>query len=117
MTALLRANCPWAAHVALLRLRGVVLALAKAAADRMNRRQIEHVESHLLHVIQLRGDIAQRAMLSRLAPGARKQLVPAGEARPLAIHPHAQCALVAGLHFRLRIPVHDRQQRSRQKPL
>src|ERR1700761_1151633 len=61
--ALLRANRPRAAHIARLRLRRIVLALAKAAPDRMNRRQIEHVEPHLLNVIELGSNIAQRAML------------------------------------------------------
>src|SRR6201996_4794734 len=59
VSPLLRANRPRAAHVARLRFRSVVLAFAKTAPDGMYRRQIQHIESHLLDVIELRGNIAE----------------------------------------------------------
>ena len=46
MSAFGRADCPRAAVISGLRFRRVVAALAEGAADGMNRRQIDDVESH-----------------------------------------------------------------------
>ena len=66
-------------------LEAVVGPLAEGAADRMDRRQIEHVEAH-------GGDVRQAPVTSQvpcsrssLDAGTRKQLVPGGEARALGI--------------------------------
>src|SRR5204863_1105700 len=53
----------------------VVAALALVDADRMEREQVEHVETEL-------GDVRHdRLDALEAAPGAREQLVPGGEAR------------------------------------
>ncbi len=48
MTARLAANCVGAARILRARRQGIVLALAMAAADRMDRRKIEDVEPHVV---------------------------------------------------------------------
>src|ERR1700722_448707 len=56
------ANCPWAAVITRLRLGIVVRAFAECAADGVNRRQVDHVESHV-------GDIAQTFFAIRKGSG------------------------------------------------
>ena len=46
VTACIRAYCPWASRVACGAVRCVILAFPMALADRMNGRQIQHIESH-----------------------------------------------------------------------
>ena len=46
VTALFGANCPWTSHIAGLCLYVVVLPLTKFRSNRMNRRQINNIESH-----------------------------------------------------------------------
>ena len=70
VAAFLRTDSPRAAHVVRLGLGGVVLSFAKRLADRMNGRQIQHVESHFGDVGQASLDIFQRAMLT---PGSGAQ--------------------------------------------
>ena len=74
---------------------GVVGALAVGLADGMDRRQIQHVESHLGDLGQACGHVAQRAVPARFRrAGAREQLVPGGVARALAIHGQRQPGFV-----------------------
>jgi hypothetical protein len=68
---------PGAAMVLLRRARLVVRPFALGKADRVNRRQIQHVEAHRRDIGEARFYILKRAVLSGLrACGARKQLVP-----------------------------------------
>lgn len=87
MTALGAADGIGAAGVAGLGAQGIVAALAKLRADRVNRREVQHVETHVadhrqafVHVVE--GAVAFRAVGDR----AREQLVPAGELRRRAVH-------------------------------
>src|SRR5689334_1427312 len=66
MSALPGTDRPGAAHVAISRFCRVVLALAETASNGMNRRQIQNVEAHVRYIIELRRNIAQCAMLTRL---------------------------------------------------
>src|SRR5207249_8739662 len=79
VAALLCADRPGAAGVALLRRQRVVAALAAAAANRVDRRQVDDVEAEL-------GELRQHALDAReAAERAREELVPGAEARQLAI--------------------------------
>jgi hypothetical protein len=69
-----------------VRHQAVVLALAEAVADRVNRRQIDDIEAHRLDLAQAANAVLQGAMPVRHAAlRARKELVPGGEAghRPI----------------------------------
>ncbi|MNS60425.1 hypothetical protein D3C72_934220 [compost metagenome] len=75
-----------AARVAGLRREGIVAALAVLHADRMDGREVQHVEAHvadhrqaLVHIIE--GAVALGAVGDR----AREQLVPTGELRGRAV--------------------------------
>ena len=54
MPALCRADGPRASHISGLGGNCIVFSLAKGAPDGMNRRQVQHVESHLGHIGQPR---------------------------------------------------------------
>ena len=70
----------------------------------MDGRQIEHVESQFGHVGQARLDVLQRAVAPGLGRGgAREQLVPAAEARALAIDHQRQRLRPAGSQTAVRI--------------
>ncbi len=59
----------------------VVRALAERPADRVDRRQVEHVEAHPDHVVEPGDDVVERTVAPRIGRGrARKELVPGGEA-------------------------------------
>ncbi len=83
----LRVNClvpavavadrPGAARIARLRLRAVVGALALSGPDRVDRRQIQHVEPHADHVGEQLLDVRESTVLLGIAGGrTRKHLVP-----------------------------------------
>ncbi len=86
--ALLGADRPRAAHVAGHRLGRVVPAFAQGAADRVDRRQVEHVEAHGRDRVELPEDIRERAVGGFTRTRARKKLVPGAETRTLALHAH-----------------------------
>src|SRR5581483_6995127 len=79
VTALLGADRPRAAGVALLRPLGVVASLAVRVPDRMDRREVEDVEAELRKAWQL------LAHSREAAPRAREELVPGAEAREDAV--------------------------------
>src|SRR5438874_1983564 len=84
-------------------------------AYRMDRGQVEYVESHLRYIRQMRLDVEESAVSNpalrrpaifaatcfRRLSGPRKHLVPAAEAGPGRIHPHRELPLV----MRARAPV------------
>src|SRR5688572_33335219 len=73
-----------------------IWAFAMAVTDRMDRRQVEHVESHPGDVGQPLLAVLERAVPARLrARRAGKHLVPRGIARPLALD-HDRELLVVG---------------------
>ena len=76
-----------AAGIAGLGAQRVVAALAVGAADRMDRREIEHVEAERRDLRQPGDAIVERAVPARhLALAARHHLVPGAGARERAIH-------------------------------
>ncbi len=79
MAALLAADRPRAARVAGLGDERVVPPLAVRDADRVDGREVDHVEAELGELRQHVGHALEAA------PGAREQLVPAAESRALAV--------------------------------
>ena len=73
------ANRPRRTDIALFGSDAIVLPFAKCRADRMNRREIENVESHSGDARQLLFDVAQ------CADGSGKHFVPRTELGTLAI--------------------------------
>src|SRR5438309_1952976 len=90
VAALWTADGPRAAGVVRAGADGVVLTLAKGVADRVDRRQVEHVEAHGGDARQLVLDGLERARMSVLAQRAREELVPTAEARQDGIDDHLQ---------------------------
>ena len=75
-----------AAGVARLRLQAVVAPLAVRGADRVDRREVEHVEPEVAHVRQLRDHVVEGAVAVDVARlRARHHLVPGAERRRLAV--------------------------------
>src|SRR3954454_2775234 len=68
------ADRPRTSDVALLRRYRVVAPFAKGRPDRMDRRKVENVETHLRDARQLRFDVAKRAgeAWKKLVPGAER---------------------------------------------
>src|SRR5207247_7578041 len=90
VTALEAADGPRAAGLAWLGGERVVAALAMRAADRMDRRQVDDVEAHGGRAVELRLRVLERAVPALRAAAARKELVPGGEARALAVGHHLE---------------------------
>src|SRR5262249_4356979 len=76
---------PWAAGLARLRRERVVAALAVRPTDGVDRRQIDDVEAHRGRAVELGLRILERPVTPFAATAARKELVPGGEARALAV--------------------------------
>src|SRR5262249_21662530 len=94
--ALLRADGPRAPGIALVRRERVILALAVRAADRMDRRQVEHIEYHRCDTRQAQLQSAEGAVcVGTVRERAGEKLVPGAEARPLPIDRHRELLLVA----------------------
>ncbi len=97
VAALRRADRPRAARVAGSGRERVVGALAGGAADRMDGRQVDDVESHAADV----GEPLDAVVEGAVAPGhpalrAREHLVPRREGGLRAVHHHLQLAVVTG---------------------
>src|SRR5829696_2890958 len=85
-----------AADVAGRGLQRVVPALAVGAPDRMDRREVEDVETELAHVRQLRDYVVEGAVALRIAGlRAREHLVPGREARREPVGGDLEHAVVA----------------------
>jgi hypothetical protein len=81
MPARLAADGIGTADIALRRVQRVVGALAIAAADRVDRREIEHVETHVLDARQVALHILKCAVpVGVVAHRPGENLIPAGEA-------------------------------------
>ncbi|MCY1215630.1 hypothetical protein D9M72_274810 [compost metagenome] len=86
VAAFLAADGVGAAVIARLGTQAVVAALAVGAADRVDRREVEHVEAHRANGGQPGDDIVEGAVAGLVvALRAREQLVPAGVACGQAI--------------------------------
>ena len=117
VSPLFRSDRPGTARIVRTRLERIVPTLAEAASDRVNRRQIEHVEAERGDVGQEPGCLAER----RAAPGIgasrpRKHLVPGAEAGAHPFDRDLQRAVVAGSEAPIRPPHHGAAQRLRQCP-
>ena len=74
----------------------VVAALAVLPADRVDRREVEHVEAHALDVGQAPDHVVEGAVPVRIAAlRAREQLVPGGELGGRPVDHDLELALVA----------------------
>ena len=130
MAAVLISDRPWASNIIRLRCERVVLALAEAAANRMNRRQIHDIESKLGDPRQLLCRLDKRAVpqtvlvwrliatraarVARVARparchGAREHLVPRGETRTRAIDDDRQLATKTRQIRRSCVFLHERE--------
>src|SRR5579862_3342236 len=95
MPAFTRSDGPGTAYIRRTGGARVIHALARLAADRMNRRQVQNVEAHGGDVRQPRFTIAKGSMPAGLRRArSRKHFVPCRESRPLAIHHDSQLHLV-----------------------
>ena len=91
VAAFLAADCVWAADVTCFGVQTVIAAFAIRAADRVNRRKIQHVESQIADSRHLPDDIVQSAGARRIiCDRTRKHFVPAGEhrLRPIGVDGH-----------------------------
>ena len=87
VAALRAADRPWAPGVAGRGGERVVASLAVRAPDRVDRRQVDDVEAHRRHALELRLRVLEGSA------GAREELVPGGDARALAVGHHLVLAL------------------------
>ena len=108
VTTLLAADRVRAAGIVRAGSQGIVAALAVGAADRVNRREVQHVEAHVLNHRQTRVHVVESAVtLGIVGDRARKQLVPTGELGEFALDVHgefgadAQIGTVIGLSHQL----------------
>ena len=75
----------------------VVPSLAEAAADRVDRRQVDHVEAHCRNVRQALRGLRKGRASSRVAPGRpREEFVPGAKSRPRPLDDDREDAVVPG---------------------
>ncbi|MCY1436080.1 hypothetical protein D9M71_521950 [compost metagenome] len=87
--AFLATNRIGAARIIGTRRQRVVRAFAVAAPDRVDRREIQHIETHVLDHRQPRMHVIEGAMARRaVGDRAREQFIPAGELRQFALDIH-----------------------------
>ncbi len=88
--------------------RALLGPLRLTSADRVDRRQVEHVEAHGLDVGESRLNVPKRAVAApHRRAGAGEQLVPGAEPRLLAVHGHGQLRLVDGREGPLAVARHQ----------
>ena len=96
MAALHAADRVWAAGIVGTGRQRVVAALAVDPADRVDRREIEHVEAHVADIGQPADHVVEGAVPRRIAAlRAREHLVPGGEAGARPIDEHLELVPVA----------------------
>ena len=106
--ALVRSDRPRAPRIARAGRQRIVRPLAEAAADRVDRRQVEDVEPHRRDVGQPRGRLVERRAARRVgARRPRKHLVPRAEPRALALDGDAEHAVEAGGPAAIRMRRHQ----------
>ena len=87
---------------------GIVAAFAIRVADRMNRREINDVETHRLRVIDPRQAIAKsRAAIAATLGRAREKFIPGGRSRLRSIDDHARRRRVLRRAGAIRISRHQ----------
>ncbi len=96
VAALLRADGIGAARIVRPGDKRVVLPLAVRAADRVDRREIKHVEAEVADIGELGDHIVESAVALRIVGhGAREKLVPGAEGGALAVDDKLQLARIA----------------------
>jgi hypothetical protein len=107
VAALLRSDGPRTAGIAGPWREAVVRALSEAAADGMDWRKVQDVETHRRDVGQPRRRFVEGGAASRIgASRTRKHLVPGAEARPLGLHEHLEHAVESRRQPAVRIRGH-----------
>ena len=102
------ADGPRGARVVGARLERVVSSLPEAPPDRMDRRQVDHVEAHVRDLRQPLDAVAERAGSARHpALGSREHLVPRGEPGQRPVHDHLELAVIARRRGSVRVDVED----------
>src|SRR5579862_5069342 len=82
-------------------------------SDRMDRGEIDNIESHRGKIGKPRFAIPQSSMTSRLGrTGSRKDFVPRGETCLLAVNCDAQLFLVAAGNIAIGVALHQAEQLS-----
>ncbi len=115
--AVARADGPGRADVPRRGHEGVVRALAVHLADRVDGRQVDHVEAERGDVVEMLGGVLERAVAGRArgcglvtgqlgADGAGEELVPGAVERPLAVDPE-RVRRRAGDELAHRVRVHQ----------
>ena len=107
MATLLRANRPRTTDILAPGGKGVVRSLAERASDGMNRRQIDHIETHGGGISQLGFTILKAGMFIAQT-GAWEKFIPGAEASTLAVHHENQLRVVASRQTAVGIPPHHR---------
>ena len=96
VAALLAADGVRAARVVRPRGQRVVAPLPVGAADRVDRREVEHIETHALDVGQALDHVVERAVAVGIAAlRAREHLVPRGELGERPVDEHLELVRVA----------------------
>jgi len=101
------ADAPRTAHVVGSGFERVVATFAERAADRVDRRQIQHVEAQALHILESVSEILERAVFSGRSPRPRKHLIPRAEPGLLAIDPDRPRGIEPGLVAAIGIERHQ----------
>src|SRR5215831_20546949 len=108
MAPLQSTDGPRTAKIPGISARRIIFPLPMSQSNGMNRREVQHVESHRRDVGQLGFAVFERAVLARLeAARARKHLVPGAEACLLSIHDNAQFSAIRRYEPPIRILRHQ----------
>src|SRR5687768_9494596 len=73
MAALFGTDRPWASDIVRVRCEGAVLSLPISAPDRMDRRKVKNVETHLCDSGQPALNVLERAVNARLVGGRPRE--------------------------------------------
>ena len=115
VTSQLRSDRPRTPGLTLVSLQGVVPSLAEALSDRMNRRQVQHVESHRGDVRKPLGRGCERAVLPTGPGRSGEHLVPGREPCTLPIDGDRQGPIELQREPAIRVAIHQRGKIAREQ--
>src|SRR4029077_1881551 len=107
VAALIGSDRPWASRLVGLCPHAVVGAFPMGAANGVDGRKVEHVESHARDVGQPFLDVAKRSVLALLAGGPREHLVPRAVTRPLRLNDDLDLTAVGRGKAAVGVPFHE----------
>src|SRR5260370_39123434 len=111
MATFLSADRPRTAKIVRLGGRRIIITFAERMADRMDRRKVEHIETHSCDAGKPRIDVAECSMASGLRRGrSREQFIPRGAARFIAVHKHSQIPFEMACEPKIHEALHDVRQ-------